>query len=288
MKAQWERSVLEGTPALTISSDRLSHHADILFLGDLHWDHPKCDRRALQGLLDEALERDALIVLLGDTFCAMQVAGDRRGHKSAVRPEHQRDDYLTALVETAVEWFQPYKDNIWLVLHGNHETAVMKHHEVDLVRHFVRGLDPSSESIATPGYSSYALLRFRRHRQRETVPLWLAHGHGGGGPVTKGVIQAHRRAVTYPDARVVVSGHIHSSYFVAHEQHRVRQNGRVYQVAQEHYVVGTFKNEFGMGSSGWHVERGGGPTLPSGWWSRWQLSSGNHAGVRWSFEMARP
>lgn len=288
MKPSIERHSLEGTPAVTMQGTSALDSMQILFLGDLHWDHPRCDRTALRRILDEAVEREALIVLLGDTFCAMQVTGDRRGHKSAVRPEHQRDDYLTALVETAIEWFTPYKERLWIVLHGNHETAVMKHHEVDLVKHFVRGLDASGESIATPGYSTYALVRLRRQNQRETVPLWLAHGHGGGGPVTKGVIQAHRRAVTYPDARVVVSGHIHTSYFVAHEQHRVRQSGRVYQVAQEHYVVSSFKNEFGKGEGGWHVERGGGPSLPAGWWSTWRARSVSENGASWSFEMAKP
>jgi len=158
---------------------------------------------------------------------------------------------------------------------------------VDLVHHFVRGLQ-TSEEIATPGYSSYAMLRFKRNQQQERVPLWLAHGHGGGGPVTKGVIQAQRRAVTFPDARVLVSGHIHNSYFVAHEQFRIRANGRVYSVEQEHYVVSSFKDEFGTGSGGWHVERGGGPVLPSGWWSTWTLQSSHHAGVEWTFERAKP
>lgn len=284
MSVQVERELLNGTPALTFQMTSLSDVGKVLFLGDLHWDHPQCDRRALKRVLDEAVSEGYWIALLGDTFCAMQVTGDKRGSKESVRAEHQRNDYLTALIDTAVEWFQPYAANLWLVLHGNHETSVLKHHNVDLVRHFVGGL--GSEALA-PGYSSYAMLRLRRQSQRSTVPLWLAHGHGGGGPVTKGVIQAQRRAVTFPDARIVVSGHIHNSYFVAHEQHRLLSNGRVYATEQEHYVVSSFKNEFKNGSGGWHVERGGGPVIPSGWFADFRFVNALRGDVHWDFRRAK-
>lgn len=277
-----------GTPILELPFDSLAEKQKILFLGDLHWDHPKTNQKAIKKIMDQAVDEGAWIVLLGDTLCAMQATGDRRGDKESVRPEHQRSDYFTALIETAVEWFMPYKDNIWLVLDGNHETAVKKHHDIDLVKHFVWGLDGGSGKIQRPGYSSYALVRIHRQKQRVSAPLWLAHGHGGGGPVTKGVLQAQRRAVTYPDARVVVSGHIHSQYFVAHEQHRINNQGRTYDIAQEHYVVSAWKDEFKGGKGGWHVERGAGPVLPMGWWSEWWVTSSKESGIGWSFWQAKP
>lgn len=265
----------------------MSERARVLFLGDLHWDHPLCDRQALKRILDEAVASGYWIALLGDTFCAMQVTGDRRGSKGAVRPEHARDDYLTALIETSVEWFEPYREHLWLVLHGNHETAVLKHHEVDLVRHFAGGLSSTAHTVLTPGYSSYAILRLARQRQRGSIAFWLAHGHGGGGPVTKGVIQAQRRAVTFPDAQILVSGHIHNSYFVAHEQHRLAVSGRVYATEQEHYVVSSFKNEFKDGRGGWHVERGGGPVIPSGWFGEFRFKSSDTSEVAWDMRRAK-
>lgn len=272
-----------GTPILRLDSDSESTVHRVLFLGDLHWDHPGCDRDGLKRVLDRAVEQGAWIALLGDTFCAMQGTNDRRGHKSAIRPEHQRDDYFSALIETSVEWFMPYRDHLWLVLEGNHESAIKRHNEIDLVKHFVDGL---GGNILTPGYSTYALVRMMRQGQYGTVPMWLAHGHGGGGEVTKGAIQAQRRAVTYPDAQVVVSGHIHNSYFIAHEQHRVSSSGKVKSAQQEHYVVSAWKDEFEGGKGGYHVEKGRGPVLPSGWMSEWKLSSRH--GPRWRFVQARP
>lgn len=276
-----------GTPILELPV-ALQQKQRILFLGDLHWDHPRADQKAIKKVLDEAVANDAWIVLLGDTLCAMQATGDRRGDKESVRPEHQRSDYFTALIETAVEFFRPYRHNIWSMLDGNHETAARKHHDIDLIKHIVRELNAEGGNILRPGYQSYHQIRLHRGQQKISRNLFLAHGHGGGGPVTKGTIQAQRRAVTYPDAHVVVSGHIHSQYYVAHEQHRINSQGRVYDTAQEHYVVSSFKNEYKNGKGGWHVERGGGPVLPMGWWSDWWVSDSKQSNAKWSFWKAEP
>lgn len=273
-----DRDIRFDTPMLTFSYKSHGTRIPLLFMGDLHWDHPKSNRNKMRRVLDAAIARNAWIVLLGDTFCAMQGKMDRRGDKASVRPEHQRSDYFTALIDTAVEWFLPYSKNIWLILDGNHETAVKKHHEVDLVKHFVDGL---GEPIARPGYTTYAMLRFQRQNQKASAPIWLGHGAGGNSPVSKGVISAQRRAVTYPDARVLVTGHIHNQWYVAHPQLRVNSAGKQVQVLQEHFSVGTFKDDYGKGKGGWAVEKGFPPTVPSVWWSEWWINS--RRGIEYEF-----
>jgi len=260
-----------GTPILKMELPTNKSKQKILFLGDLHWDHPTCDRATLKRLLDDAVNQDAWIVLVGDVLCTMQGRKDGRHSKGDVRPEHMVEDYFGAVIDTAIDWFTPYARNIWIMLEGNHESAIRKHNEIDLVRQLSRGLnDRTGSSIVYPGYSTYALAQVVSNGTRRTGhAFWLAHGHGGGGEVTKGTIQAQRRAVTYPDAEYVVSGHIHSSYFVAHEQWRITRSGRAYATEQQHYVVNTFKQEFKRGRGGFHVERGRGPRIPSGWMSEW-------------------
>jgi hypothetical protein len=273
--------------------------ATLLFLGDLHLDNPKADRAALKRILDEAVAREAAVLLLGDVFDAMQGSGDRRGTKKDLMAKYTgRDDYLTALVEDVSEFLRPYARNIWVVLQGNHESSVARHYGVHLEQLLAYELNKAGGSVTVPGYQTYAQvgLKFGENQTGAgTIPFWIAHGHGGGGEVTKGVIQAQRRAVTYPDARFVVSGHIHSSYFVAHEQHRLSQNGQPYNTEQEHYVVGAWKNEH-QPQQGWWVEKGRGPRMPSGWWATFYrahgiVTSGSHAGAhryRWDFTRAIP
>ena len=260
-----------GTPALKLKFATSDTRHKILFLGDLHWDHPRCDRTTLKRILDDALAQNAWIVLVGDTFCLMQGKNDRRSNKDDIRPEHNTEDYFGAVIDTAKQWFEPYARNMWIVLEGNHESSAKRNHEFDVTRAFVTALnDKTGSKIIYPGYSTYALIRTETHgTRRETKTLWLAHGHGGGGEVTKGTIQAQRRAVMFPDAEYLVSGHIHSDYYVAHDQWRITKEGKAYAMKQRHYVVNTFKEEFKKGKGGYHVERGRGPKIPSGWMSEW-------------------
>ena len=271
-----------------------SEPASVLFIGDLHLDNPKTDRAALKRVLDRAVADEAAIFILGDMFDAMQGLGDRRGSKVDLAARYVgREDYLVALVEDVSEFLTPYAANIVLLLQGNHESSAAKHYGVHLEQLLAYELRKHGSPVVTPGYQTYAALQLtwsdKRKHADGTVPFWLTHGSGGGGPVTKGVIQAQRRAVTYPDARFVVSGHVHNSYFVAHEQHRLTTCLKTFDAEQEHYVVGAWKNEH-EAKSGWWVERGGNPRLPSAWRaSFWRASGVNPTDlVRWEFTRVVP
>lgn len=242
--------------------------ATLLFLGDLHLDNARSDRKAIKELLDEAVERDALVVLLGDVFDVMQGYGDKRASLSALKRDYaESGSYLGAVLDDVTSFLLPYAGNIWLMLQGNHESSVARFAGVRIEQLLAANLTRAGGSPVTPGYQTYAIVKLRHDTdpRMKGFPFWVSHGYGGGGDVTKGVIQAQRRAVTYPDARFVVSGHVHSSYYVAHEQWRLDTNYKPFATEQEHYVVGTFKDEFSS-AVGYHVEKGRGPRLPSGWW----------------------
>jgi hypothetical protein len=104
---------------------------EFLLISDLHWDNPHCDRGLLKNHLDEAVKRNAAIILNGDTLCLMGGRYDKRADKSGVRPEHQVNNYLQAVTEDAANWFKPYAENILLIGYGNHETSIVKHTEFD-------------------------------------------------------------------------------------------------------------------------------------------------------------
>lgn len=266
--------------------------ASLLFLGDLHLDNARSDRQAVRALLDEAVDREALIVLLGDVFDVMQGYGDRRASLSALKREYaEAGSYLGAVLDDVTDFMLPYARNIWVILQGNHESSVARVAGVRIEQLLAANLIRAGGSPVTPGYQTYAVAKMQHQNDKRIndIPFWISHGYGGGGEVTKGVIQAQRRAVTYPDARFVVSGHVHSSYYVAHEQWRLgMRRYRPFATEQEHYVVGTFKDEFSSGS-GYHVEKGRGPRLPSGWWVNFtRKRQQKEKLIRWHFERAIP
>lgn len=256
-----------GTPILRVEFPTTEEKQKILFMGDLHWDHAHADRKAIKRFLDRAVAEDAWVVLLGDTFDLMQGKFDKRSSKSAIRPEHNNENYFGSVIETALDWFEPYADRIWCMLDGNHETAVIQHHEFNVTQAFIREMNNrTGSSIHYHEYGGYAIVRATIHgTMRTSKKFYLYHGAGGGGPVTGGSIKANRRAVVYPDAHFVVSGHIHKDDDNKHVRARVTDAGKPYLERQKHYVVNTFKNEYGKGKRGYVVQREYSPTLPAAW-----------------------
>jgi hypothetical protein len=133
----------------------------VLLLSDLHWDNPHCDRVLLKKHLDLALKGGNDVLLNGDTFCLMQGAYDPRKSKADIRPEHNVNNYLDAVVNDAIEWFKPYAHIIKVVGYGNHETNIIKRQETDVIQRFVFGLNREcGTSIETGGYGGWIVYRF--------------------------------------------------------------------------------------------------------------------------------
>ena len=249
----------------------------VLLTADRHWDNPKSIHSLQIEHLKEAMARKAVVIDAGDLFCAMQGKYDPRSSKSDVRPEHQVNGYLDALVETAADFFAPYASNIALVAAGNHEANIKKRHETDLTERFcatVKSL--SGETIYNGGYSGFVRFKIRQggRTQGRNVTLHYSHGYGGGGPVTKGIIQTARKATYLPDADIVISGHVHESWQIELMRVRVGRS-KIFHDTQTHICVPTYKEEYGTGFGGWHVERGAPPKPIGAVWLRFYWNATN-------------
>lgn len=246
-----------------------------LLQSDEHWDNPKSRRDLLRDHLDEAVARDAGIIGGGDFFCAMQGKYDRRSSKDDVRPEHKNGRYLDSLVETAADWYAPWARNVITRSKGNHETAILKNHETDLVERVVALMNQRHGSqVESMGYGYWVRFQFNRGRHQKSFLLKIFHGSGGGGPVTKGVIQTNRRAVFLPDADVVMSGHVHEAWAVCLKRERLTKSNRIVHDSQWHVCCPTYKDEYRAGAGGWHIERGAPPKPLGAFWLRFYFKGG--------------
>lgn len=241
---------------------------------DHHWDNPDCNRDLLKKHLDQAKERNAPVLCFGDLFCAMQGKWDKRGKKSAVRPEHQGDNYLDSLVDTAVSWFKPYAKNLAVVGVGNHEQSIVDRHEVNLIERFVGGLNSATgASIHNGGFAGWVMFNFTRpdktHIRNRSIVLHYDHGYGGGGPVTADMIQHQRRAVYLPDADFIVSGHTHDSWQREFARTRIDlTTGAISTDVQTHLKLPTYKDEYKDGFGSWAATKGMPPKPLGGYWLR--------------------
>lgn len=265
-------------PCATVAITR-TEPAAILFIGDLHLDSPFTDRAGIKRVMDEAIERDAAIILLGDTFDAMSGKGDKRASKAALMERYVgRDDYMNALLEDVAAFLRPYASHVWILLHGNHDTSLTRVHEIDLVKLLAQDLNQHGGSVVTPGYQTYLVVRCTKPTDDARGHFtfgFITHGSGGASQVTKGTTVAARRATTYPDAEFIVSGHLHTDFTVGHAQYRVSPRGRTYIAKQRHVQVGAHKIESPTEPS-WAVERGMPPTVPTSYWLEFRRARGEN------------
>ena len=241
----------------------------IAMLSDLHWDNPKCDWDLLKRDLDYCKTNNIPVMVNGDFFCLMQGKGDRRGNKSDIRPEHNNAKYLDSIVETAVEWFSPYADILTVIGYGNHETSVIKWQETDLLQRFVDLLNyKNGSNVYAGGYGGWIILRQEISAGIESsFKIKYFHGSGGGGVVTKGALNLTRALEMYEDFDVFTMGHIHENAARNDVRDTIDFNSKIgyrHEHKQIHMMLtGTYKEEYGDGSKGWHVERGA-PVKPTG------------------------
>lgn len=233
----------------------LSEVVPFFVSSDWHFDNPKCNRKLLFKHLDMIKEKNGYIIVTGDLFCLMQGKYDKRSSKSDILPQHNKNNYLDAVIDEAIELLIPYAHNILLLSKGNHETSVSARNETDVLKRLVDGLNiRTGSNIQLGQYTGYYTLNFDRSNNRKSLQVGYSHGNWGG-IITKGTLSVVRYSAIMPDCDVMFSGHTHDGWIVT--QPRLRRNERTKKVQVEnqwHIKTGTYKEEFVSGK-GWAVER---------------------------------
>jgi len=202
----------------------------IYLISDVHFDSITCDREALKNHLDKAVSENALIVLGGDWFDAMQGKFDPRRNLDELRPEYRREDYFDVVVEDSAKFLQPYAKNVIAITQGNHELAVRRNSNTDLVDRLVFHLRLCGSPAVTGAWKGWIRIRTLCNGHSGNVKLFYAHGTSGtNAPVTRGVIATNRQAVYEPDADIIWNGHTHTAYIVPIVRERLSMKGQVYR-----------------------------------------------------------
>jgi predicted phosphodiesterase len=247
----------------------LTEKQEFLLISDLHWDNPKCNRDLLKSHLDEALKRNAIIILNGDTLCLMQGRFDPRGTKKDVRPEHNKVNYLDLVIEDCADYLSPYAQNIAVVGYGNHETNIIKRLETDPLQRMVDLINyKTGAGVQAGGYGGWVVAKFQLNGEggRTSYKIKYFHGSGGGGPVTKNTIGHQRLDAMVNDADMIWVGHTHDLWSMSIEVETLSHLYVPKLKTVTHVQTGTYKDEYNDGYGGWHIERGGPPKSLGGYW----------------------
>lgn len=230
-----------------------------LFLAsDLHVDAVSCNRDVLLADMQEAVNRNAMIFLIGDIFDAMQGRFDPRRSLDELRPEYRRQDYYDFVVKDVARILGPFAKNIVLISDGNHETATLKNANLSLTDRLIWLFNTQyGGNVQHGGYGGWVRFMLEGNSGgRASVKMKYFHGAGGDSPVTRGVIQTNRQAVYLNGADIVVNGHNHNAYYVPIVQESVSDAGKVIFSTQHHVRTPGYKSEYNDGTKGWAVEKG--------------------------------
>lgn len=227
----------------------------ILVMSDIHFDSVSCNRKQFFADIDTGLRTGAKIIIVGDFFDAMNGRFDPRRDMSHLRPEYRREDYYDYIIEDAGKFMKPYAKEILMIADGNHELSVLKNANTDPTGRLVKLLNGDENTIRRGGYGGIIIFKQGNY----IVPAKYFHGSGGEAPVTRGAIQTSRQAVFLPDFQLVLNGHSHHMYWIPIGRERVTNEGKHYFDIQHHVRTPGYKMEYGDGSGGWEVTRGGVP-----------------------------
>lgn len=227
----------------------------IFVASDIHFDSVYCNRYQFFKDLDYALEMNCDIYINGDFFDAMQGRFDPRRDMSQLRPEYRRADYYDYIVKDAANFLLPYANRIIMISKGNHELSVLKNANTDLLVRLCEILSTEEHDVLIGEYGGIIMMNY----EKSIVPIKYFHGSGGEAPVTRGAIQTNRQAVFLPDFQVILNGHSHNSYWIPISRERVTNSGVHYFDIQHHVRTPGYKMDYGDGTTGWEVTRGGVP-----------------------------
>ena len=173
----------------------------LLPLGDLHWDSRYSNHSLIERKIQEIKENNYLTLLIGDTF-------DKLFFHWLLK-EQQGDDLNEALV-TVANLFKPIRENILLIMDGNHERGMEKKTGFNMAEAlanilevpFVRGL----------GVLHLRVGRFKGSKKGTHMVSYVALiVHGSGGGRTKGA-KANKAAAlgdVMENCDFSIMGHVH-------------------------------------------------------------------------------
>lgn len=231
----------------------------ILFCSDVHYDSPKCDRVLLKRHFDLAVKRGAKIAICGDWFDVMGCKSDRRMTKDTIREEYNQGNYLDLVVADSAEFLTPYAEHIIFIAEGNHETAIRKHQETDVMTRLVERLNfGTSSNVIRAGYEGYVLIKVGMTEgegaARTSKRIHFHHGYEGGRR-SKGALAFDLDRARWI-ADVYVSGHNHEKMVYPTTRETVDQLGKVVVNKVLHVQLGTYKaKDPDQKGSGWSIEK---------------------------------
>lgn len=217
----------------------------LLLTSDRHVDNIHSDQKLQLKHLEKAVERNALIIDVGDMFDVMQSKDDRRADKSALREENKQTAYLDSVVSSGHKLFREFAPWWALSGKGNHETAILGKYGTDLTDRFAVAMRAEKQGIThTGGYAGFVRFMFEINKTaRQSAKLFYHHGGTSGAIMSFGTLSTRRIGSWVPDADIVAQGHTHDGYALALPRLRINDAGTLLRDVVHYIRTPGYKDE---------------------------------------------
>lgn len=244
----------------------------VLLISDTHIGAHDCDKAMLRADLEWAKSTGADILVNGD-LCDLVLPKDHKRFTPSILDDAitATDSVVNATVDLCVGLLKPYAKQIRMIGTGNHESAMQKHHSLDVTRLIIRELNhEAGADIRHGGYTGAVVWTFRRDAGGGAAfAVYYHHGFGGCAPVTKGMIDFNRLSTYARGADVIWCGHKHWRWASQVVERHIPQRGDqfidrpVWHIMTGSYVGGPPEqfDRDGNYQSRWATEKG---FLPQG------------------------
>ena len=249
----------------------------ILLMADNHVDSTASRLDIERKLLDQALERDATICMIGDTLDLMQHRTDPRGTKGSIRRELLSDAMFDKVIDMAADHYAPYASHIAFFGMGNHESQWLKRQETCPTTNLVRAIKCRAETdCAASGYGGWLRFCIKFGGQGRAYTIRWMHGGGGGATMTGGTLDTRRVYSWIEGADSLVYSHLHTSNIVGIAREFLSDKNGKFEARQRYcdaIRIGSTKDAWGKtgGAFGYEVERQLGPSPLRQKWVRLRI-----------------
>ena len=193
---------------------------ELFTLGDVHMGAPNCAEDKLKRIVRRIADTpNAYWFGGGDILDAVILQDEKRFDPNTLPdwmlskgPEHTRrglSNMLTAQRDRFFRITEPIGDKCLGLIEGNHEYAMMKHHNRDILREMC-------EHFGTDNLTDCAFVRLQFGRKRgdedrggPNVRVFICHGHGGGRSSGAELNILYNLAAD-KDVDIVLKGHSHT------------------------------------------------------------------------------
>lgn len=220
-------------------------------MSDLHINEITCNEKLLKNHLDYLVKNNCRIFIRGDIGNFITKNDKKRYVKS--KDAQKIDASLNEEIDYIVNFLKPYANYIDYIGQGNHEVSMIKYNSLDPVYMIVWALNQirnkKLQRIVCGDYKGFITLKFFKPDKNSTCGvrryiIFSHHGKGENSPITKGIIDIQRLAMT-TQAHLYWLGHKHTQIIddTLHYE-TVNRDGDIITINQMGVITAGYERSF--------------------------------------------